>query len=190
MSKVHMFLYFSKSSFFNCSCFLSVSSFWSCSSLLCSTPGSLRIWIENLFSYFKHHTNSLVFGNMYKKMGEKPAHQYSITCINKFCKCDDDRHHHTRHGQHLKWQGEQFKNTVTTKVINNEDKINVGPTELYCIVMTCNSTDILCLYLLWLSLHPWDEFPVNGYMEVNIHVCMYVCMYVCMHYKVQGKKHN
>ena len=32
----------------------------------------------------------------------------------------------------------------------------------------------------------WDEFPVNGYMEVNIYVCMYVwevniyvCMYVC-----------
>jgi len=130
MSKVHMFLYFSKSSFFNCSCFLSVSSFWSCSSLLCSTPGSLRICIKNIVNYFKHHTNSLgggdkaipwqawtgpegcrrlrlpdfktldtwMFGNMHNKLGEKPAHQHSITAINKFCTCVTDRHHHTRHG--------------------------------------------------------------------------------------------
>jgi hypothetical protein len=29
----------------------------------------------------------------------------------------------------LNWPGEQFQNSVTTKVINNEDKIKVGPTE-------------------------------------------------------------
>ena len=27
------------------------------------------------------------------------------------------------------------------------------------------------------TLHPWDEFPVNGYMEVKIYMYVYVYMY-------------
>ena len=33
-------------------------------------------------------------------------------------------------------------------------------------------TFCVCIYCDY--LHPWDEFPVNGYMEVNIYVCVYV----------------
>jgi hypothetical protein len=64
---------------------------------------------------------------MYKKFGEKTANQYSIAGINKFCKSDNNRHHK----QHINWPGEQFQNSVTTTVINNEGKIKVGPIELH-----------------------------------------------------------